>query len=212
MLDVHPPHEAAHTWKDFFVHIGTISIGLLIALTLEAGVEALHHRSIVREARENIRRELEQNLAETSTNNKYLLADRSNMEGNLDLLKQLRLNPQALDHQTMHFDISWSGFNDSAWHSARDSGALTYMPTQEVQDYSDLYDDQEVVNKQALEIFTQQSLVTVPLRIEPDLAKVSPEDIDRLLRGCSETLIRLELLQQLTTSLKNSYTETLKGP
>ena len=24
MLDVHPPHEAAHTWKDFFIHIATI--------------------------------------------------------------------------------------------------------------------------------------------------------------------------------------------
>jgi len=23
MLDVHPPHEAAHTWKDFFIHIAT---------------------------------------------------------------------------------------------------------------------------------------------------------------------------------------------
>jgi hypothetical protein len=21
MLDVHPPHEAAHTWKDFFIPI-----------------------------------------------------------------------------------------------------------------------------------------------------------------------------------------------
>ncbi len=24
MLDVHPPHEAAHTWKDFFLHVATI--------------------------------------------------------------------------------------------------------------------------------------------------------------------------------------------
>jgi hypothetical protein len=26
MLDVHPPHEAAHTWKDFLIHIATIVI------------------------------------------------------------------------------------------------------------------------------------------------------------------------------------------
>ena len=32
MLDVHPPHEAAHTWKDFFIHIATICVGLLIAV------------------------------------------------------------------------------------------------------------------------------------------------------------------------------------
>ncbi len=29
MLEVHPPHEAAHTWRDFFIYIATIDeIGL----------------------------------------------------------------------------------------------------------------------------------------------------------------------------------------
>ena len=44
MLDVHPPHEAAHTWKDFFIHIATICVGLLIAVSLEQTVELFHHR------------------------------------------------------------------------------------------------------------------------------------------------------------------------
>jgi hypothetical protein len=44
MLDVHPAHRAAHTWRDFFVHIATIVIGLLIAVGLEQAVEYLHHR------------------------------------------------------------------------------------------------------------------------------------------------------------------------
>ncbi len=26
MLDVHPPHAPTHTWKDFFIHIATISV------------------------------------------------------------------------------------------------------------------------------------------------------------------------------------------
>jgi hypothetical protein len=44
MLDVHPPHESVHTWTDFFIHIATICVGLLIAIGLEQAVEALHHR------------------------------------------------------------------------------------------------------------------------------------------------------------------------
>jgi hypothetical protein len=32
MLDVHAPHEAVHTWRDFFIHIATIGLGLLIAV------------------------------------------------------------------------------------------------------------------------------------------------------------------------------------
>jgi hypothetical protein len=42
MLDVHPPHTAVHGWKDFWIHLATISIGLLIAVSLEQSVEWLH--------------------------------------------------------------------------------------------------------------------------------------------------------------------------
>ena len=44
MLDVHPPHAPTHTWRDFFIHIATITVGLLIAVGLEQAVEFLHHR------------------------------------------------------------------------------------------------------------------------------------------------------------------------
>ena len=44
MLEVHPPEHTPHTWRDFFIHIATIVIGLLIAVGLEQTVEALHHR------------------------------------------------------------------------------------------------------------------------------------------------------------------------
>jgi hypothetical protein len=43
MLDVHPPHSATHTWRDFLLHIATIVVGLLIAVGLEQAVEAIHH-------------------------------------------------------------------------------------------------------------------------------------------------------------------------
>jgi hypothetical protein len=47
MLDVHPPREALHTWKGFFIHIATIVVGLFIAVALEQSVEAIirHHEA-----------------------------------------------------------------------------------------------------------------------------------------------------------------------
>ena len=39
MIDIHPPHKSDHTWKDFFIHIGTIAVGILIAIGLEQTVE-----------------------------------------------------------------------------------------------------------------------------------------------------------------------------
>ena len=44
MLDVHPPHHPTHGWRDFFIHIATITVGLLIAVGLEQTVETLHQR------------------------------------------------------------------------------------------------------------------------------------------------------------------------
>jgi len=38
-MDVHPPHGAIHGWRDFFVHLIVITLGLLIALGLEGIVE-----------------------------------------------------------------------------------------------------------------------------------------------------------------------------
>ncbi len=62
MLDVHPPHAPTHTWRDFFIHIATIVIGLLIAVGLEQGVEALHHSHQRRDLTEQMHGEAERNL------------------------------------------------------------------------------------------------------------------------------------------------------
>ena len=62
MLDVHPPHHAASTWRDFFIHIATIVIGLLIAIGLEQMVEAIHHRHQRAELSEQMRVEAQNNL------------------------------------------------------------------------------------------------------------------------------------------------------
>jgi len=63
MLDVHPPHAATHTWRDFFIHIATICVGLLIAIVLEQAVEALHHRHEREVLVQEMRAESERNIA-----------------------------------------------------------------------------------------------------------------------------------------------------
>src|SRR6185437_1846051 len=61
VIDVHAPHGGLHTWKDFWIHLGTIALGLLIAISLEQTVEYFHHL--------HQRRDLEASiLAECKTN------------------------------------------------------------------------------------------------------------------------------------------------
>jgi hypothetical protein len=43
MIDIHPPEHTPHSWRDFFIHIATIVVGLCIAVGLEQSVEAIHN-------------------------------------------------------------------------------------------------------------------------------------------------------------------------
>lgn len=62
MLDVHPPLHPTHSWRDFFIHIATICVGLLIAIALEQSVEALHHHHQREYLEDQMHVESEQNL------------------------------------------------------------------------------------------------------------------------------------------------------
>ena len=44
MIDIHPPQHAAMTRREFFIHLGIVILGILIAIGLEQAVEYLHHR------------------------------------------------------------------------------------------------------------------------------------------------------------------------
>ncbi len=209
MIDVHPPHGSVHSWRDFFIHIATITIGLLIAISLEGMVEAAHHWHIVREARENIRREIEQNEKQAKENIEYVQSDAARMKQNMEWARDLRADSHAMDHKKLQFTFTWSSFSDSAWTSARDSGALTYMPTSEVQSYADGYKQQEFINQQAIAVFSYQTELAAPSLIEKDSALLRAEDVQSLVHGCAVASIRLTVLQQLIEELNKNYEDAL---
>lgn len=210
MLDVHPPHSAVHGWKDFLIHIATITIGLFIALMLEAAVEGMHHREIVKTARENIRHEIEENAAEAKKDIAYVQADADAMQADLAKARALRENRHALDHNEMHFTFEWSGFGDSAWRSAREMGALSYMPASEVQVYADNYVQQDLVQAEAVTLFMHQSELAAPILMEGDPEKMTPEEVQELMHGTAVTYVHLLSLKELTEQLEKNYETTLR--
>src|SRR6204780_622304 len=62
MFDVHAPHESIQTWRGFFIHIATIVIGLLIAISLEQTVELFHHERQIATTRKALQLELALNV------------------------------------------------------------------------------------------------------------------------------------------------------
>jgi hypothetical protein len=126
MLDVHPAHHAATTWRDFFVHIATIVIGLLIAVGLEQTVEYFHHRQQRHELEAAIKRDCE-------ANREYISADIKSTEAVLDWsVKQTAVLEQAkpAGPLTIHRlpQASFGSPDAGVWPSAKASGTTTLLP------------------------------------------------------------------------------------
>jgi hypothetical protein len=104
MLDVHAPHETVHTWKDFFIHIATITLGLLIAIGLEQTIEYLHHRRQLQEARHELSAELTDNRRVAAINAEELRKVHARLAGDMALL---RASQSAHTPLTANLDYTW---------------------------------------------------------------------------------------------------------
>src|SRR5450631_1415712 len=112
MLDIHPAQRSANSWKEFFVHIATIVIGLLIAVGLEQTVEYFHHRHLASEARASIQRELIQDASILQQDGQRLLADQQSLEKDLAVLDSNTPDAQTL--QALQYSWELHRVNDAA--------------------------------------------------------------------------------------------------
>jgi hypothetical protein len=138
MLDVHPPHEAAHTWKDFLIHIATIVVGLIIAVGLEQTVEAVHRHHERTELLENLRKEAETNLKAAEIDFPTMERWREWSAASLALLQHATLGaplvlPPRADGPT---DVG----SKVAWESALSSGEVNLLDLRTRTRFSVVYD------------------------------------------------------------------------
>ena len=155
MLDVHPPHQAAHTWKDFFIHIATIVVGLLIAVGLEQTVEVIHRHYELRDVREALTREREANRQSMNTNQVTWIVTFSMLRDSLAALKYLQQHPntqQSALPSTVTFTSSPFEWNHAEWDAAEQSGIIRSMPLQESNRYQQFYELMKRLNRDQTEV------------------------------------------------------------
>jgi hypothetical protein len=211
MLDVHPPHAAVHGWRDFLLHILTITIGLFIALSLESAVDAMHHRRLVAEAHANIHREIEDNLQQLQRDLDSIQTDNARLQQDLVVISDLRGHPRG-PHSKPHFDIYWSSLQDAAWRTARDTGALNYMPYDEIQYLSVLYSQQEFLNSLGMALFTAHGIASQDIVAEGSVDNLRPAEIDDLLRTTSTLSAQASRLQELLKHFQGPLTNAENLP
>jgi hypothetical protein len=210
MLDVHPPHAAINGWRDFFIHIATITLGLFIALSLEGFIESMHHRHLLHQAHENLHTEIMENQKIIAYDHHLLDSNRRHLLDVIAELRQLKANPKE-PHGPILFPWGWSGPSTAAWNTARDTGALALMSYDNVQGYSLVYGQQANVQQQAGLYILNQTHANIPLIGTGSASELSPTQIDELIKGCSTSITDIDLLEVLMKGLDENYTSALKN-
>jgi hypothetical protein len=209
-MEVHPPHRPLESWWDFFVHLFTITVGLLIALGLEAAVEAMHNRHLLHKAEANLHSEMLDNREVLTKDEAQLQAATFQFSANLRMLTALRAHTGSAGEVASHW--YWSNVQQSAWETARDTGALALMPYEDAQGFAIVYGQQDVVNRQAAVYITDIYRGSAPLQGDRKLADLQPAEIDMLISNTQQTLADISHLTDLCHSLDVIYDSAARRP
>ena len=138
MLDVHPAHHAASTWRDFFIHIATIVLGLLIAVGVEQTVEWMHHRHQLHQLEADLHSEGIRNLRITLGNiHGSELRRQSDADQYAELLQAARGHRAPAAYPSQPVDYTKPAY--AAWTVALQSGTLGLLPREDALSYARLY-------------------------------------------------------------------------
>lgn len=204
MLDVHAPHERMHGFRDFLLHLITITIGLLIALGLEGCMEWQHHRHLVHEAEAGLNSEVAQNTRTLASVRQQINAQQKQLDADLVVLAQMRAHPAA-PHQQVVFAFSLHSFDDVAWRTAQATGAFSYMPYDDAKSYSDIYlaqDEVVDIEHQAIDdVMHSASFIST----QPNNWQPTPAQVDEITDRVGTLRMRLLLLSSIVDTLDKTF-------
>ena len=184
MLDVHAPEHRVGGARDFFLHLFTITCGLLIALALEDAATALHHRAERREAETKIRQELERNRTTIKQGMPFVFAERDNL---LHIIQLLEAASQSKlpQHEPMTLNYGDTTLDDAAWRTANGTGVLAYMEYDEAEHFADAYKEQAQLEDAEVKTLDDYLLLITSVGLDktltPDQAKLALADARRTL-------------------------------
>jgi hypothetical protein len=193
MLDVHPPHNSTHTWKDFFIHLATIVVGLLIAVSLEQTVEYAHHRHQLAETREALRSERDHNRESFADDVGEFRRQTAAMINNLIVLRHLQQHP-GTPQEKLPGILVWHAYrptySDSAWKTAQQSGVTALMPQEEVRANDVMYELLEKLDTMFETVFPEIVRGHIYSLADPDPSHLTPAQVADEIAYCEEALVR----------------------
>ena len=199
-METHAPSHPLRSLKEFVVHILIVTIGILIALSLEGVREGVRERRLVREARENFRLDIEENRA-------HLAAERDNLRDTQQAIIAALAQPATAEGSAAPLpkpiNPSFYFFRATSWDTALSTGALSHMNAGEVTRYADMHEAVRTyteIGQQALEIFLKFEALQNQKSLSPDQ------------RQRREELLRLLLqYEQIMQNVTKQFSEALEA-
>jgi hypothetical protein len=192
MHDIHPPHHTATTWRDFFIHIATIVLGLLIALGLEQIVARIHDHHELNATREALTHEQVANEKTWADNEYDWRRTFVELKNNLAVLEYSRRHP-GTPQTALPGDLRWvqSPFlwNHAVWDAAQQKGITQRMPLEESNNHQEFYGLMTMMGQQSLEAWNAINEAHRFDLLDPDPTHLSSQQLDEVI---NLTLIALQ--------------------
>jgi hypothetical protein len=210
VLEVHPPHEPIYGWRDFFIHLATITIGLLIALSLEGCVEFWHRRQLVHEAEASLQIEIAANAREVQKALYNVREEQKVLTQDVVMLRKIIANPKTPNQETPVIKFDLPAFDEVSWETAKSTGALSYMPYEQAHEYSELYNQQNDVDVAEQQATRDAVLCVAPfVNLEHVAPKLSAEDAPSVKQRIEILQAQLYVVESLTMDLDKKYKKFL---
>jgi hypothetical protein len=138
MIDIHPPEHTPHSWRDFFIHIATIVLGLLIAIGLEQTVEAIHHGHERHQLRDDLRTEAEARVSLLKANVQDEAANTRWLRDCIHVAVNAKPSDGYVTFTTPPAPATLSGAKpeNSVWEAAKASGTVALLTPPEIEAWS----------------------------------------------------------------------------
>jgi len=206
-MDVHPPHSPIHSVKEFLLHLLAITIGLLIALGLESSVGWVHHRHLVRDARENIFQEMRDNRQSVLMHLNAIPGEISHLNELLAVVNSPKNGRPGMESEEFHWTTPL--LSDSSWTAASSTGATSFMDYAEVKRYSQVYAVQNLYSSTMDRNIERRSEMFVFLTRIQAGGKLPDDEVESGKRTIVSEILTLNMLRELDNSLNERYSRIL---
>jgi hypothetical protein len=207
-MEIHAPHKPVLTVREAIVHLAIVTVGILIALSLDGVREWREHLALAAEARANLLSEIRENKAELDRVIATFTASQQDHKIAYEAARNL-LASQPLGTDTIHIGFQLAELSSAAYTTSEITGAFGHMEYGDVRGFARVYDLQRKYDALQDQSVTNVSAASALLVLIGDPSQAAPREIEDWKGKLEQAIGALVVQRQLAEALSKQYGEFL---